>query len=95
MKLESMIMMFLGGAAYAGIALLRAMMSGERFEPAKLLKTAILSGLLASLNAVAGLGDSSEVEALISGAGETALLDKLLKAASQALRRLMAERWLG
>lgn len=95
MRLELIVIMFLGGVAYASIALLRAIMSGEKFEPVKLIKTIILSGLLAALNAIIDLGDISEIEALVSGAGETVLLDKFLKAISQLFRGLMAEKWLG
>ena len=94
-SLESLLMTFVGGALYSAVALLKSKAGGESFDQAKFLKTIILAGLLAAVNSLVGGGDLSEIELLARGAGQTVLLDKLLKALSLMLRRLMADRWLG
>ncbi len=95
MNLETLLMIFIGGASYTAAGLLKSKAGGESFDQAKFLKTIILAGLLAVVNSLMGEGDLSEVELLAQGAGQTVLLDKLLKALILKLRRLMADRWLG
>ncbi|RLG93235.1 hypothetical protein DRO37_08580 [Candidatus Bathyarchaeota archaeon] len=86
MRPEVLAAVFIGGCLYAFTALSKNMLEGERFDPRKLSKTIFLAGLLAVLNTVMGVGEFSEIDLVIQGAGETVLLDKLLK----LLRALMA-----
>lgn len=90
MRLEALAAVFIGGCLYALIALSKNMLEGERFDPWKLLKTVLLAGLLATLNALLGAGEFSESELIIQGAGETVLLDKLVK-----LLKSLTAKWMG
>jgi len=96
MTLEKLILGFIGGAAYALIALLKSSLSGEPFETRKFLKTIILAGILASLNTLLGAESLSDADLLLRGAGETVLLDKALKSLERILEKLArGGRWLG
>ena len=91
---KSLLMVFVGGVLYALTAMSRSMLKGESFDSSKMLKTLLISGFLAVLNALSGVS-LSDADALLQGAGETVLLDKALKALGSALREDEERRWLG
>ena len=95
MNVKSLMAFFIGGMFYALIALSKNMISGESFDPSKLVKTTLLAGLLAVFSAFTGAEDLSEIDLVVQGAGETVLLDKALKALRSALRKAPREKWLG
>jgi len=93
MRPEVLAAVFIGGCLYAFVALSKSMLEGERFDPRKLSKTILLAGLLAVLNTVMGIGEFSEIDLVIQGAGETVLLDKLFKLLRALAAGMDEPRW--
>ena len=95
MNLMSILAIFMGGICYALAGFLKNYARGEGFDPSKISKTLIIAGVMATMNSILGLDGYRGLEQLIvAGAGQTMLIEYLLKIAHRLLES-RSERWLG
>ena len=95
MNLMSILAIFMGGVCYALAGFLKNYARGERFDPSKISKTLLIAGVMATMNSILGLDSYQGLEQLIvAGAGQTMLIEYLLKIAHHLLES-RSERWLG